>query len=119
MPSFSHWLRLSRDYTIVSAGENAPATLKENVGRNLWEAFAGAEEVYADIYKAAWENGSNSAIVRYVGNIVSLHVIRDNDELLVAVEYLTVQGLEDAIEAMHDALDATPQHECSARPLAV
>jgi len=96
-----HWITLSDDYTILAASDNAPATVSLSVGRNLWQSFPGAEEVFKPTYEQARENGAASAVLRYAGNIVCVHVTRQDDYLLVSAQSVTVAGLLDLAESLN------------------
>jgi hypothetical protein len=119
MPSrtpFIHWLTLSDDYTILAASDNAPATVSLCVGRNLWESFPGAEEVFKPTYEEAWENGAASAVHRYAGNIVSIHVTLQHNYLLVSAQAVTIAGLLELAESLNLEIATGPQshnhHHC-------
>ena len=110
------WIRLDRNYRLVEASPVATATLQLNIGAGLWDIWPAAEEVFGPIYEQAWNDGLASGVRRFAGNIVCVHVVREIDTILVAIEALTVEGLRDVLDsladevAVEDATQRAPHH---------
>ncbi len=110
------WYTVDRSFTITDCDPTLPPHLSHSIGRSLWQASPTIEPKMRPLLERAWDAGRADEIVNFGDIIADVHIIAQDERLLVTFEFVTVRNLRETLERFADRIDEQLQPTPEARP---